>query len=204
MTTHNFIVTKDIDKMLKCLNYHSNWLDFGFLTPQLLTLQFEKFHQGNDKNTEHFRYGCFLSFIQKHQNFSDLQIEQFIILAQQDDDNLMAGSALKMLFECGKITSKQYEFLKKELLNFGDWSVKLIEQHRLINALSSNILTAELLKECFDFSKNYQTNVLFQIIIDKTSDKDILKKFTTDDFGKKIRNLAKQKLKQLQRIENSM
>lgn len=204
MTTHNFIVTKDIDKMLKCLNYHSNWLDFGFLTPQLLTLQFEKFHQGDDKNTEHLRYGCFLSFIQKHQNFSDLQIEQFIILAQQDDDNLMAGSALKMLFECGKITSKQYEFLKKELLNFGDWAVKLIEQHRLINALSSNILTAELLKECFDFSKNYQTNVLFQIIIDKTSDKDILKKFTTDDFGKKIRNLAKQKLKQLQRIENSM
>lgn len=200
----SFVITKDIDEMLKQLNYHSNWLDFGFLTPELLSLQFENFHQGDDKNTEHFRYGCFLNFIKKHQEFSDLQIEQFIILAQQDDDNLMAGSALKTLFECGKLTSKQYESVKKELVNFGDWAIKLIEQHRLINTLSSNALTIELLKECFDFSKNYQTNILLEIIIDKTSDKDILEKFTTDDFGKKIRNLAKQKLKQLNFIEKSI
>lgn len=39
--------------------------------------------------------------------------------------------------------------------------------------------------------------MLIQIIIEKTEDKAILEQFTTLEFGKTIRNLAKQKLKRL-------
>lgn len=188
-----------IQSQLKILGYHQNWLDFGILTPEILTLQIANFHNGDDKNTEHFRYGCFMDFIRRNEQFSDVQIEHFITLAQQDDDNLMAGSALKMLFESQKLTPTQFDKVKEVLPNFGDWAVKLIEKNRLMITLSEQPFTDESLKECLEFSKTYQSNVLLQIIVEQTEDKAILERFTTDKFGKKIRNLAKQKLKRLQK-----
>lgn len=180
---------------LALLGYCQNWLEFEILTPELFALQLANFQQGDNKNSEHFRYSCLLDFIRRHEHFSDLQIKNFITLVEQDSDNLMAGSALKFFYECGKLTPSQFKTVEQALLSFGEWTAKFIEQNRLMTALEYSPLTADLVHQCIDFKEKYKSKILLQIIIEKTDDKAILEVFTTDNFGKKIRNLAKQKLK---------
>lgn len=63
---------------LEKLEYTQNWLDFGILSEEFLVKQLAEFEQGEDKNTEHFRYATFSQFIRKHDRFSDLQVQNFI------------------------------------------------------------------------------------------------------------------------------
>lgn len=180
---------------LEKLEYTQNWLDFGILSEEFLVKQLAEFEQGEDKNTEHFRYATFSQFIRKHDRFSDLQVQNFIHLVEQDNDNLMAGSALKGFYQCGKLTPSQFESVEQALCNFGSWAEKVIEQNRIMIALDTLPLTADLIQQCIDFKEKYQSNILIQIIIEKTDDKAILERFITLAFGKTIRNLANQKLK---------
>lgn len=65
--------------------------------------------------------------MRENDGFSDLQIQNFIILVEQDTDSLMAGSALKQLFLSDKLTLSQFERVEHVLMNFGSWALKLIE-----------------------------------------------------------------------------
>ncbi len=121
-------MTEQITIYLKTLNYHKNWLNFGFLTVDNLINQANKFHQGYDKNTEHFRYNSFIEFINAHQKFTDLQIEQFIILVSQDIDDVMAGSALRELYLSEKLSDHQNALVENCLVSFGEWAIRLINK----------------------------------------------------------------------------
>ena len=123
-------MTEHIDIYLKTLNYHKNWLAFGVLTEEILAQQINEFNKGDDINTEHYRYYTFLDFIRRNEEFSDLQIEQFIILTNQDADTYMVGSALKELYLSDKLSNNQNELVESYLANLGKWAEKLIERKR--------------------------------------------------------------------------
>lgn len=112
------------------LKYTQNWLDFGVLSEDFLAKQIAEFERGEDKNTEHYRYATFCKFIQENDSFSDLQVQNFISLIEQDNDKLMAGSALKGFYKCGKLIPSQCESVEQALLDFGEWTAKFIEQRK--------------------------------------------------------------------------
>ena len=123
-------MTEKSKSNLRLLNYHQNWLEFGFLTIDNLTNQVISFDNGDDKNTEHFRYQSFLDFINAHQHFTNTQMEQFIILVNQDVDNIMAESALRALYLSGKLTDNQVTKVENSLIEFGNWAKRLVEINR--------------------------------------------------------------------------
>ncbi len=184
---------------LEDLGYTKKWVDYGFLTEEILDYQLSEFQKGEDQNCEHYRYGTFKNWINQKSGFTNLEIKQFIELALEDSDLIMAGSAVKDLFTNPKISNHQYDLIKKELSKFGDWTIKLIHREGLKKRLESEPLTNELVHSCIHHLQSFNENFLIELIIDKADRIEMINQFTTSDFGKKIRNLANEKIECIKR-----
>jgi len=110
------------------LRYDNKWVEYEFITADEMATQLSEFENGDDKNSEHFRYRTFIRFITKGDNFSDLEIRRFIELVKIDSDQTMSGSALSELIKSGKLTMEQFEFTKPEFLKFGEWTNKVLSK----------------------------------------------------------------------------
>lgn len=179
------------------LGYTKKWLDYGLLTEEILNRQYVEFQKGEDLNIEHYRYATFLNWLNLKEYFTDVEIKNYIELALEDKDVLMAGAAVKELFTHSKISRSQFELIKQELPQFGNWTVKLIQREELKKSIENNKLTKDLVKQCINHSKQFNENILIELIIHKTNKMEIIEQFTKVDFGKKIRNLANEKLRSL-------
>ncbi len=113
------------------LGYNHKWIEYGLLTKEILDYQLAEFQKGEDRNTEHYRYGTFRTWLRTKNHFTNREIEQFIELALNDPDQLMAGAAVKDLFTHPNISDEQFDLIKKELSKFGDWTLKLIQREEL-------------------------------------------------------------------------
>lgn len=116
---------------MEVLGYTEKWIEYGFLTEEILQNQLAEFEKGEDQNTEHYRYGAFLYWFDQRNAFSDTEVEHYIELALNDPHELMAGSAIKELFTSSKITDTQYDLIKRELPKFGKWTTKLIQKEEI-------------------------------------------------------------------------
>lgn len=76
------------------LKYNKEWLEYNFISEEELKNQTLEFENGEDTNTEHYRYKSFLNWIENKSYFTDEQIHQFIHLADIDEDQGMVGSAI--------------------------------------------------------------------------------------------------------------
>ncbi len=114
---------------LKKLKYSKEWLEYEFISNEHLASQNLEFENGEDKNTEHYRYKSFLNWINDNIEFTDKQLEQFIHLINIDDDQVMTGSVVRRLYESPKLTSNQKEIIKEKLISFGDWAVKYVAKN---------------------------------------------------------------------------
>lgn len=189
---------------LEDLGYTNKWVEYGLLTEEILTNQFSEFQKGEDQNTEHYRYGTFKYWLSSKNQFTNLEIDQFIELALEDSDQLMAGSAVKELFTHPDISDYQFNLIKKELSKFGDWTIKLIQREELKKRIESENLTEELVQACINHRQVFNENVLIELIIDKADGIEIVDQFTEIDFGKRIRNLANEKIKRMKKAGNNV
>lgn len=114
-------------KLLK-LSYHPNWIKYGFLTEVEIENQFVEFSNGEDTNSEHYRFGTFRKFIEGNNKFSDQQVVQYLELVQIDPDQTMAGASLAELIQSGKLNPNQYLIIKHEFKKFGNWTSKIIDR----------------------------------------------------------------------------
>ena len=184
---------------LNDLGYTYKWMQYGLINEDILEQQFIEFEKGEDQNTEHYRYGSFLNWLRQKGSLSDLEIDHYIELALDDPDQLMSGSAVRELFLSKQITENQFLYIKKRLPEFGDWTTKLIRQQELIRRLHNEPLSKEVIEEVLHFSKEYKYNYLLQLIIEIADKEEFLLPFMQNDFGRKIRNQAKERLRELHR-----
>lgn len=180
---------------LSKLQYHPKWIDFSFISEEEVFHQNQLFDQGEDKNTEHFRYGTFLKWMADRDVFTRQEIEQFVELAMLDPNQTMAGSAVSTLFTSSRLSHEQLTWLKLQLPKFGDWTKKLISREELKRKIKQKPLDASLLEECFKHKKAYNENTLFELRILITEDQAILENLLRRVSSKKIKNLAKNKLR---------
>jgi len=131
-----------------------------------------------------------LNWLWSKENLTNQEIENFIELALEDQHELMAGSAVKELFTFPQITANQFDLVKQQLPKFGDWTTKLISRETLKKKIQNESLTHDLIRECVEHTKEFKENVLVVLIINETENSEFVTQFTTDDYGKKIRNLA--------------
>lgn len=113
------------------LGYTEKWIRFSFLDKKTLEKQLINFENGDDPNTEHFRYQSFINWLATKEELTDLEIQNFIELALEDEDQVMTGSAVVQLLRHPKITDNQFKFIAEKLSIFGLWTMKVIERERL-------------------------------------------------------------------------
>jgi len=184
---------------LSSLGYTSNWIKFKLLDETLFNEQMEEFKNGNDQSTEQFRYYTFVKWLDSKKEISDQDIDNYLSLAHEDEDQQMAGSAVRVLFTSNIITDEQFNVLKGALANFGDWTKKVIQQEVLKRRLNKEILTFDLYRDCLTYKNDYADSRLLVNIINQTENEEILGDFETNGCGKRIRTLACKKLNRVRK-----
>ncbi len=181
------------------LGYTANWIKFKLLDETLFNAQLEEFEADKDEHTAHFRYNTFMKWFASKETISNREIDNFLLLAHEDEDQLMAGNAATKLFTSALISKEQFEILKIKLAEFGDWTTKLITRETLMRRLIDEELTFELYAECLEYKMKFDDNRLLVMIINQTDDLKILTDFTTNGSGKRMRTLADKKLTKINR-----
>jgi hypothetical protein len=192
-------VSRDKTMKLEDLGYTKKWVDYGLLTEEILADQISEFQEGEDQNLEHYRYGTFKSWLERKGEFTNSEISQFVELALEDSDQLMAGSAVKELFTHPNISDNQFILIKTLLPRFGNWTLKLIQREELKRRIENELLTEGLVRACIDYRQLFNENSLIELIIDKAEGIEILNLFTENDFGKGIRNRALEKIRRIKK-----
>ncbi|MDR3324270.1 MAG: hypothetical protein LBS89_08730 [Zoogloeaceae bacterium] len=126
------------DEKLAPLGYTRRWAERGLLPPpDFLEEQLRLFAQGDDKSTEHYRYGAYLHYLRTHKTLTDAELDNYLDVARHDQDMMMASSAMVDLFG-QKLSDAQFEKLcltLKALKDFDAWMQKwirkIIAQQRL-------------------------------------------------------------------------
>ena len=190
---HNNLYYMDILK----LGYTKKWIDYGFLTEEILSKQIAEFEKEGTKPVEHYRYTLFVNWLKGKEALNNEEINNFIVLCTDDKDNRMSGSAIKDLFLSDKISDEQFEIIKLKLPQFGEWTEKLITREVLTRRVNRERMSPALFKLCYDYKVKYKDNRLLLNIIKKTNDSQCLAFFSELDVGKKLKKLAKNKLTKL-------
>ena len=188
---------KELTNKLAKLGYTNLWLNYGILTIQQLISQEQEFDNSEDKNTEHYRCGAFVDFLQNRIKLSDTDFDNLIVLILQDEDESMANAITVTIFETIELTDSQFEKLCATIMHFGDRSEKIM-RYRLLRKLKHSALTDEFLKECIENGDRVVHEHILEIanIIQ-------LQELTIKGRNKRIRNVATEKLKKLTRQINS-
>jgi hypothetical protein len=130
---------------LELLGYSSKWVEYGLLTPEFLEEQVTRFHTGEDRNTEHYRYAAFKQ-LQRRETFSDLELEQYVELASADPDPGMGTAALVDLVHHPGLTETQWEVLVTH--SCLQTLPRLVKKWRLYRELRRPELTDEIYWRC--------------------------------------------------------
>jgi hypothetical protein len=93
--------------------------------------QIDQQKKDGDENYEHYRYAAFNSWIKENEGANDKAVHDYISIALQDPDPIMAGGALANLMDSDWITDAQFEAITAEISQFGKWTVRRIERAKL-------------------------------------------------------------------------
>ena len=107
------------------LGYTKKWIDYGFLTEEILSKQIAEFEKEGGKPVEHYRYNSFVNWLKGREALNNEEVNNFILLCTDDKNDRMSGSAIKDLFVSDKISDEQFEIIKLKLPQFGEWTEKL-------------------------------------------------------------------------------
>lgn len=187
---------------LEKLGYTPKWIKFKLLDETIFNEQLEeleKIEKGEEQNIEHFRYYTFINWLESKKTISNKEIENFLLLAHEDEHQLMAGSAVRSLFTSPILTDEQFEALKVQLAEFGDWTKKLIMREDLTKRMNKEELTFEFYQECLAYKNRFDDSRLLVAVIAATEDEKILNDFEGNGSGKRIRTLASKRLAKLNR-----
>jgi hypothetical protein len=183
---------------LSKLQYSEKWVEYGFLTEEVLNAQIKAFESGTDQNPEHFRNASFLNWLKPKKSVTDEEIDQFLELAALElvtEEEEKLDETVELL--AGSDT--QFDSMKERLPAFGDWTKKLIAYEVLVRKLKSHPITPQVFKECLAYKLEFQDNRPLVLLIEQTENVDVLAKFENKGVGKRIKTLATKKLSKLDR-----
>lgn len=177
-----------LSSKLEKLGYTRSWIYLGVLTEQTLLEQEQLFDQGEDRNTEHYRYTSCMNYLQRKTTFSTVELERFFNLLQEDSDMHMAGSAAMSIFSMIELTDPQFDWLSGKMLAFGEWTGKMVFRQKLLRALRNEEHSEKLIKECIVHGDSFVQNYLLSDC--KLNESD-LRELTVHGKNKQIRAKAK-------------
>jgi len=179
------------------LGYSDKWLKYGFLKEEQLTKQISAYKE--DEDPGHFRFDSLCEWLHEKDVLSNREIGQFLEIAREDEDQLVAGSALRELFTSPLLDNDQFEMIKARLPEFGAWTKKLIDRETLLRQIESEEVTEEIFEASFNYKSEFKDNRPLFALIEKAENIAVLAKFADAKCGKQLRKLAEKKIKRLEK-----
>ena len=176
---------------LKKLGYTHSWVDCGLLTMEQLAEQEGIFVEGEDQNTEHYRYAACVHYLKTKKELSDLEFERYFMILKEDPNTYMAGSAILEVFKWIQLTDNQFELFSKRAIDFGDWIKKPILRERLLHYLKTKSHDPEFIRECIVAGDSTVQNYLIQNV---DLNQQQWQELSIHGKNKKIRIIAEKRL----------
>jgi hypothetical protein len=130
---------------LRVLQFSPEWIELGIVTPQEVDRLNRAYASGDDKNTEHYRWGAFRQYVQSHRPLPADMAEALYELGGRDPDP-SAGSAMMHaiveLPECPDVV------LTKAAAYGTPSLVRLAERTRLLSCAPAGGLTPNGMDRC--------------------------------------------------------
>lgn len=140
---------------------------------------------------EHYRFGAFIRWIKSRNSASEAQINCFLELSLTDDP-LMGQSAAIELLKAAWITDGQFELAARALQTEGEWALQKIQRWRLIRSLhQSKDMQTQM--RCFESMDLAVHETLLNLA---NLDSEVLSQLCAKGATNRIRNIAKDKIKQ--------
>lgn len=177
-----------LNESLSLLGYTVKWLDYGLLTPELLSAQIHTFKHAENKNPEHYRYASFRNYLADKEILTDEELTRYIGLAMTDEDRVIAGAALVDVFKT-QLTQTQFHTLIAQLETLGTWTSTVISRQILLRRLKQEVLTEALFEECFAQGDNVVQEYLIHL-----SNREQLQILASKGRTKRIRSMALEQL----------
>ena len=154
--------------------------------------RYECFVLSDDKSTEHYRYSAFQKVLQDNEYLDDRNIDNYVELAEIDDNRSMATAALMNLFRWNGLTDEQYTRLVDSL----EFSSQLFQTyHRnksMMDTISRMPISDEIIEECI---QNYPSNVQEYLLLKEGIQRYQIDYIYQNGKNKRIRNMAKNMLR---------
>lgn len=186
-----------ISDHLNLLGYNPLWIKHGFIDKTLLSQQVFEFLKGHDINTEHYRYAGFRHWINSHTAFSDTEVTNFITLVTKDPDPVMSASAALDLLKRDGIKNNQFDTLANFIIRFSEGYLR----KHVIRITTLRQLKSMKHMENSEFIQFIDSAypIIHEYLLERVSHNNLyfLEILTRKGTNKRIRNQAKERLKQL-------
>jgi hypothetical protein len=183
---------ESLEQALIDMKFHIKWLEYNFIDELFLLDRYSCFVSSDDKSTEHYRYIAFQQILQNNESLSDQSIDNYIELAEIDDDRAMATAALMNLLSWRGLTDHQYT----SLVDRSEFSSQIFQTyHRnktMIQIISRMPISDEIIKDCI---QNYHSNVQESLLQKEDIQRHQIEYIYQYGKTKKIRNMAKNMLR---------
>jgi hypothetical protein len=185
------MIESDVSKALTELGYTKQWLGSGVLTTEILLKQYQIFETGEDRNTEHYRYGAFRQYLSARKTLTDSELTNYLQLILAEKDFVMAESAAKDLFLYVELTAEQTKKVGQAMDMIGaEWFNKVMLRQQLVRELENEGLSEALFKKCLA-----EGDSVVQELVLSLSDAQQLAELAAKAINKRLRSLAATKLK---------
>ena len=180
---------------LSVLKYSDSWLKFGFLTEEELDEQIKIFEISDDRSTEHYRYQSFNKYLNSRDELTDDEINKYLHLAEIDEDEMMAGSAVRDLLRLRNLSDFQFEKTCNALSLYGEWTERVISREILFRNLRKSVKTDEDLTEDIFLEFFNQGIADIDRFLIWHADKNQIELIAEKGASKAVRHIAKQELR---------
>lgn len=180
-------------EMLASLHYNPKWLEYGFLDEMFLRQQFSKYIAGLDENLEHYRYESFQRIIDAPA-VDDVKVDQYIELAELDEDKAMARAALAHLVKHSGLTEQQWLRIRSHPAFTATDLQALVERTELLSLLASSEITHELFERALSSGDQ---EVQRRLLNDVRLSRQQLTLLAQQGSNRAIRNTAKERVRRL-------
>ncbi len=171
----------------KLLQFSDRWLQLGVLTEDNLLALGREYEVSEDKNTEHYRYRVFSTYLASHRPLSREMAEAFYELGSVDPDRTM-GEA--MMSDVVGLAECPAEVLEKALASREKHLVKAARRRMLLTELNSG-LTADIFARCMES----QDAVIQREMLNRPElSREQLEQLEASGSSRAIRNIAAERL----------
>jgi hypothetical protein len=136
---------EEICQAMQALEFCKDWQTLGWLDIEHLEVLYAEYQQGEDTNTEHYRYAMFRHWFQQHKTLTDEQVEVCFTLSRADPDQGMIPGVIDILRE--HLSAQQFQNNILSIYELGPYIRKRDLEAQLYQEIN-NGMTEDLFQRC--------------------------------------------------------